>query len=444
MTADLSSLLKRRSFGRSTLRPFEEDGEVKGLAFLSAQDETSDIDEDGLSAKFLISTPSVDRALDVVQPKALNFADFEKNGIVLWNHGQNPMVPFPLGTSIDPETKKLAVEVTDRGVFAKCFFGKGVAQSEDMFKLVHQGIVKAASIHMVAPIEAKERAPGKKGGRPGYEITKANIAEWSLVDIPCNQDATRKAASSGRLLNEKLCDEVHEILKGMAASLPKAKMLGKGWSFEPEADEPKAEPKGIELSSDAKAALKVALDGAAEPAGAATLAGLHAQAKGMLATIKAVEVENPTVTECLADLAKTLDPFIATCEGGYSAAYPDGIGLDSTEAPDAEAVVKGITETLLAGGNRWLVKGALHRLQNVAAADNLRPGQAEALAGVVELVKRAVAEGEQAIAKGGSKPAEAPAIDPMQTELLKELKAMRAERKAMLDELADLKPYRPS
>lgn len=444
MPADLAALLKRQKFGRGTLRPFidEENGELKGLAFLSSQDETSDIDEKNLSARFLISTPSVDRALDVVPPKSLDFSNFEKNATVLWNHGQNENVPFPLGTSIDPETKQLALDITERGVFAKCFFGKGVAQSEDMFKLVHQGIVKAASIHMVAPIEAKERTPAKKGGRPGYEIVKASIAEWSLVDIPCNQDACRKAADSGRLLNERLSDEVHEILKGMVAGMPKPKMLGKGWTFDE--SEAKAAATNDEKTIAAHAEIKVALDNAAEPAGAAILAGLHAQAKGMLATLKAAAVENPTVNECLVELAKTLDPFIATCEGGYASAYPDGIGLDSTEAPDAEAVTKGILETLEAGGNRWLVKGALHRLQNVAGADNLRDGQRVALAGVVELVQKAVALGEASIAKGGKPEAKAGDVNlEFQQELLKELKGLRADRKKMADELADLKPYRP-
>lgn len=387
MPADLSSLLKRRTFGRGTLRPFEEDGEIKGLAYASFEDETT-FDESGLWAKFLISTPSVDRALDVVPPKSLDFTDFEKNAIVLWNHGQHPAIPFPLGTSIDPTTKKLAVDVTDRSVWAKCFFGKGVPQSEDMFKLVSQGIVKAASIHMVAPIEAKERAPSKKGGRPGYEILKASIAEWSLVDIPCNQDACRKAALTGRLLNEALTDEVHEIVKGMAASLPKAKMLGKGWA-------PTTEP-------EAAAEIKVALDTAGEPGGAALLAGLHSQLKGMLSTVKAAAVENPTVLECLTDLAKELASVQATVKGGYAAAYPDGMGLDTDEAPDAEAITKGIVATLEAGGSRWKVKGHLHTLKSFAAADNLRPSQREALAEIAEFIGKAAAQGETAITKGGS------------------------------------------
>ncbi len=230
--ADLTALLKRTTFGRSTLRPFvDEDGELKGMACVAAYDDTS-VDEKAMIAKFLISTPAQDRSRDVVHPAGLLWDDYARNPLVLWDHGNNPNVPFPVGTSRDPSSGRLAVEVTRQGVFAKCFFGRGVPQSEDLFKLVHQGIVKAASIHMIAPIEARERTAPGGNGRPGYEITRANIAEWSLVSIPCNQDAVRKAASSGRLLNEWLTDEVHQIVKSMAANLPQPVGHVRGWGWE--------------------------------------------------------------------------------------------------------------------------------------------------------------------------------------------------------------------
>jgi HK97 family phage prohead protease len=134
--------------------------------------------------RILITTNSVDRDRDRVEPKGVILDNYLNNPVVMWGHSySNPA---------DVIGRATALEVTDSGIIAD-FELRPAANDFDPQNIVKLlwdgGWVRTASIGF-QPVNA---IPNDIGG---LDYAAWELLEFSLVPIPANQDALRLAAKS--------------------------------------------------------------------------------------------------------------------------------------------------------------------------------------------------------------------------------------------------------
>lgn len=133
----------------------------------------------------LISTSSIDRAGDIVEPSGADVANFMKNPVVLANHDYSIENIIGRATSIKIQSDGLTATTQ--------FHDKGLGA--DAFELVNTGFARAWSIGF-RPTE-HESMKDDKGSFKGFRFTKWELLEYSLVAIPANPDAVSNAVQRG-------------------------------------------------------------------------------------------------------------------------------------------------------------------------------------------------------------------------------------------------------
>ena len=136
-----------------------------------------------------ISTTSIDRDGEVLLPSGIDLKDFKKNPIVLLNHDQGGL---PVG-------RALKIKRESSGIVAEVQFAERPSGHPDsvewipdtIFSLFKQGILKAFSVGFI-PTEMRQ--PEEKDKRKFGEgvrniISKWSLLEFSVVNVPANQDA---------------------------------------------------------------------------------------------------------------------------------------------------------------------------------------------------------------------------------------------------------------
>ncbi len=125
-------------------------------------------------AEITISTRSLDRDGDVLEPNGANFEHYLLNPVVCWAH-QMDTLPIGVTTSLTADAN---------GIRAKWRWLQGDEFAERVKNAFDQGVVRAASIGFT-PIES-EPLPGG-----GWRFVKYEMLEWSLVSLPANAEALR-------------------------------------------------------------------------------------------------------------------------------------------------------------------------------------------------------------------------------------------------------------
>lgn len=130
------------------------------------------IDDESRIIRGIASTPSTDRAGDIVEPKGATFS-----------------LPFPLLAQHDhssPIGEVVSANVTDKGIEIEARIAKdsGLDYVERTWKQIKSGLVRGLSIGFRG-LET-ELTPSKKGIR----FKKYEIIELSAVTIPCNAQAS--------------------------------------------------------------------------------------------------------------------------------------------------------------------------------------------------------------------------------------------------------------
>ena len=136
-----------------------------------------------------ISTTSIDRDGEVLLPSGIDLKDFRKNPVVLLNHDQGGL---PVG-------RALSVKRQSDGIIAEVQFAERPAGHpssvewipDTVFNLFQQGILKAFSVGFI-PLEMREPTDKdikKFGDDVRNVITKWSLLEFSVVNVPANQDA---------------------------------------------------------------------------------------------------------------------------------------------------------------------------------------------------------------------------------------------------------------
>jgi len=185
----------------------------KDIAVHSAPSVVADVDFDSVSqsALFTISTASTDRDGDVVVPEGClkRIKTYQANPIVLFDHGA---FPLPIGLSEDPVTKTCTVNVQPDRITGRVFFHCKTLESSQVCSLVAAKVLRGASIGYKG-IKGKPINPQKKNGGTLFE--EWELVEWSVVPVPCNQDALLTALSAnwdGKSLAEPIALRLKSLI----------------------------------------------------------------------------------------------------------------------------------------------------------------------------------------------------------------------------------------
>ncbi len=144
------------------------------------------VNEAEMSLTMTICTDAVDREKEVIIPTGVEFTDYRRNPVVLYEHGLDPNFPTPVGRCETPGGK-LALTVTEHSILATCYFIRGDADSEKVWNLVRNGAIRCASIHVLPTANPVRRVID---GKNATIYPKSSMVEWSLGRIPVNQEAT--------------------------------------------------------------------------------------------------------------------------------------------------------------------------------------------------------------------------------------------------------------
>jgi HK97 family phage prohead protease len=145
-------------------------------------------DESDRTLEFTISTGSVDRDWDRVNPKGWDLRAYRKNPVVLWAHDHYGL-PVARSQKVWTSEEKLdaLAEFTPYDLNP---FGDMV------YRMLRGRYLRTASVGFrplkLAPAEEEERRQ-----RYGLDFDKQELLEWSVVPVPANSEALMRAHADG-------------------------------------------------------------------------------------------------------------------------------------------------------------------------------------------------------------------------------------------------------
>lgn len=133
--------------------------------------------------RFIISTGSLDRDNDTINPDGWELANFRKNPVVLWAHSHRD----------PPVAKATAIFVEEGNLIADAeFTSPDISAFGDMvFKLFKGGFMNAVSVGFI-PLDFIW-----SDEQHGMKFEKQELLEFSAVPVPANPEALMVARSAG-------------------------------------------------------------------------------------------------------------------------------------------------------------------------------------------------------------------------------------------------------
>lgn len=406
-----------------------------------------DIDTTAMSATAVINTPRVDRDREIIIPEGVEFDEYRSNPVVMWEHGIG-LIDKPIAKSEHPNGG-LAITVTGDVMEATSYFTDRNRESEQIFALVDEGIVRATSIH-VDPIEGTPFFQNIEGERV-LVFPRSKMLEWSWGSIGVNPEAIAKVLDRNRLAGSAICQP---LLKSLRPYMPTLKTLVRGTDIlkprkramnkgirkglkkfsDDELEEAKTEAvdeddseltKAIEDEQEVREET-AKTDGLSneelvprpedetipkvegepevvvdedesmldQPLGAQVLKATFTSMTDMTDQLKAAQgpLENPAVQEFVAAVVEGMENQLMEVEGLHSTTYPDMDPLTKAEGDPAEEEVT--EEEAL---KSWLRNGSLpalrlaglgSKLKSLSSAKNLDKGQRIVLRDVIKHLSR--------------------------------------------------------
>lgn len=136
-------------------------------------------DADAGTFEVIITTEALDRYNEVIKLDGWQLDNYLKNAVVLWGHNHS-LLPIGKATSIEVRDGKMIA----KGKFALHEF------AQEVRRLYDQGIICATSVGFIE----KERE--------GNLITKAELIEFSFVNVPANPQALTLALKHGHSIDQ--------------------------------------------------------------------------------------------------------------------------------------------------------------------------------------------------------------------------------------------------
>lgn len=156
------------------------------------------------SATFVMSTETPDRDGDIIRVAGWDLANFEKNPVAPLFH---VMRSWPVGTwkdvkPVSGRPKRL------EGTLTLLPEGGPVPEVDQAAWMLENGGIRAVSVGFM-PLELDYIDPNA-GWLSGYDITKSELYECSLVTVPANPEALIKNAGGDMKLARELVEHVLE------------------------------------------------------------------------------------------------------------------------------------------------------------------------------------------------------------------------------------------
>ena len=129
----------------------------------------------------VISTSDVDHEKDVLLPQGCISKGYETNPVVIWNHD----------TDIPAIGRCISIDREDKQLVATAEMAEGTELSDTIWKLMQQGIIRGVSVGF-EPMEKRNPTQKDKemfGEDVGRVFSKWELYEFSIVNLPCNQNA---------------------------------------------------------------------------------------------------------------------------------------------------------------------------------------------------------------------------------------------------------------
>ena len=387
-------------------------------AMATVQSKKPIVDGAAMSATFVISTATVDRVGDVLIPRGCDLINYTKNPAVFWAHGLEG-ISTPIGTSNDRD-ESLSVSITDDDVSATCFFSQKNLEAGQIFELVSEGIVRAASVRET-PLKSRMI---QRNGETIVQVDAWTLEEWSICGLGVNPDALRKCFSKNKLCGKPIAES---ICKSLTAFLPPKQAIGKGFGNvkaaakddvtdadmetpadeAPEATEPPDSKDGKNVSDkpadkpeekpvDDKGKTGGMVDPAMMPYSQKSLVKCHDSVKSACKCFEKAMgpeerplVEHPEVREGLKSINDAMKDGLEGLKGLHVKCYgekikddADGDGAgesdqDESGSGDGSSDMKSWLADSTAG--RLQMAGLEHRLKSIASENNLTPVQRKLL-----------------------------------------------------------------
>jgi len=197
-----------------------------------------EINEQEMSATFVISTPRIDRYGDSVIPRSAekNITNFKKNPVVFFNHKTSE---FPIGMARRNKESPVEIQINESDIRSKCYFHGLTEESELVFKLVKAGCLGTASIGFLPVVAAIIKDPDDPerdevnslgedlihfGDRnlksfPSLRFHEIDLTEWSITSVPANTEAIAMHLSRGHIEGQAITTTLRKSLEPYAAPL---------------------------------------------------------------------------------------------------------------------------------------------------------------------------------------------------------------------------------
>lgn len=174
------------------------------------------VDVKEMSATVTISTSRRDRQRERILADGLDIEQYKRNPVVLWEHGLDSAIPLPIGKSKSP-SGDIAIRKSGDAWEATCWFSQTSPMAYQVFGLVAEDIVKAASIQALPYPASVTREVDPEDGLPNVVIGRAELVEWSWGRMGINPDAVRKCLDRGRIGEHNILPALIKSLSAMAA-----------------------------------------------------------------------------------------------------------------------------------------------------------------------------------------------------------------------------------
>ncbi len=347
------------------------------------------VDRTAMSARAVISTPTIDRVGDVLCPLGCHIEHYANNPVVLWAHGLEG-IGQPIGTSRDP-AGNLAVSISKENVQATSWFSQTSLEAAQIFELIDEGIVLATSVRET-PIKSYVRRDPDAGDV--VIVEEWDLEEWSWCAVGVNPDAVAKTLNRNRLGGQP----IHQsIMKSLMAVAPTLKRNGIGLPKEKVVTElagvndDRVDADGDDELTDVDGDVA---DSMTQPYGSTVVSAVHTSLTAACQNIQDAmgPLENPDVREGLQAILVTLQEQMTALEGLHSSSYPDQPSLKSEDEDDSQddQAMKAFLASGQVAALRVLGLGA--RLKGLIAARNLTQTQRRTLHGIAQQMTRLVSQ----------------------------------------------------
>ena len=160
------------------------------------------LDIEKRQVKWIISTGSLDRDLDRLNPSGCEHGNYDKNPVVLVDHNW---------TTDSIVARNINIEVSENEIIATSQFPPigELPLSDEIFKKIVNKLINAVSIGF----RTMEYAKNNEGG---YDINLWELLEYSFVAIPTNPEALQKGKKEVDGLDEA---KVQELISEAIATL---------------------------------------------------------------------------------------------------------------------------------------------------------------------------------------------------------------------------------